>query len=204
MFFYIETIFRDPDHQQLIKIALEGISHFLVHHFSLVKNFLHVCSLIFFLGMGNIPEDIWSTQLSISKGSPPLPPSPAPRPLLELQKCAATVGTPPRLIITHFIQTFQKIEVKVPIFFSLKVKNLIPRNWVCQRSKTIAVEGMIFAFCFSKKYDISLLFLSNVWYQIGVGHSTDLPVSMSASDRYDNPIPTWFLAPTDCSIFQHS
>jgi hypothetical protein len=43
------------------------------------------------------------------------------------------------------------------IFFSLKVKNLIPRNWVWHRSKTIKVEGTIFAFGFSKKYDISLL-----------------------------------------------
>jgi hypothetical protein len=42
-------------------------------------------------------------------------------------------------------------------FFSLKVKNLIPRNRVRQRSKTIAVEGTIFAFGFSKKYDLSLL-----------------------------------------------
>jgi hypothetical protein len=40
-------------------------------------------------------------------------------------------------------------------FFSLKVKNSISR--VHQRSKTIAVEGTIFVFGFSKKYDISLL-----------------------------------------------
>jgi hypothetical protein len=37
------------------------------------------------------------------------------------------------------------------------VKNLIPRNRVCQLSKTIEVEGTIFAISFSKKYDISLL-----------------------------------------------
>ncbi len=43
------------------------------------------------------------------------------------------------------------------IFFSLNVKNSIPRNRVRQPSKTIAVEGPILAFGFSKKYDISLL-----------------------------------------------
>ncbi len=31
--FYIETILRDPDHQRLIKIAVEGMTHFLVHNF---------------------------------------------------------------------------------------------------------------------------------------------------------------------------
>jgi hypothetical protein len=30
MFFYIETIFRDLDRQQSIKIAVEGKTHFLV------------------------------------------------------------------------------------------------------------------------------------------------------------------------------
>ncbi len=61
--------------------------------FNFVKNCLHVCSLILFLGMGNIPEEIWS----ISKGCPPLSPapSPTPQPLFELQKWAATVGTSP-------------------------------------------------------------------------------------------------------------
>jgi hypothetical protein len=94
MFFYIETILRDPDQQRSTKIAVEGKTHFLVHNFNFVKNFLHVCSLFLFLGVGNVPEEIWSIKLSISKGSPPLPP-PLPRPLLELQKCAATMGTPP-------------------------------------------------------------------------------------------------------------
>ncbi len=37
--------------------------------FNFVKNFLHVCSLILFLGVRNIPEEIWS----ISKRCPPLP-----------------------------------------------------------------------------------------------------------------------------------
>ncbi len=30
MFFYIETIFRDPNCQRSIKIAVEGKTHFLV------------------------------------------------------------------------------------------------------------------------------------------------------------------------------
>ncbi len=79
-----------------------------------------------------------------------------------------------------YIQTFRKIEVQVSIFFSLKVKNSIPRNWVRQRSKTIVVEGMIFAFVF-RKNTIFHSFRSNVGYQISVGHSTDLPVSMPTS-----------------------
>jgi hypothetical protein len=33
LFFYIETIFRDPDCQQSIQIAEEGKTHFLVHNF---------------------------------------------------------------------------------------------------------------------------------------------------------------------------
>jgi hypothetical protein len=45
----------------------------------------------------------------------------------------------------------------VRCFFSLKAKNLIPRNRDRQRSTKIAVEGKIFAFGFTKKYDISLL-----------------------------------------------
>ncbi len=51
--------------------------------FNFVKNCLHVYSLILFLGVRNIPEVIWS----ISKGCPPLhpTPSPAPHPLLQLQ-----------------------------------------------------------------------------------------------------------------------
>jgi hypothetical protein len=43
------------------------------------------------------------------------------------------------------------------MFFSLKVKNSIPRNRYCQRSTKIAVEGKIFAFGFWKKSDLSLL-----------------------------------------------
>jgi hypothetical protein len=42
------------------------------------------------------------------------------------------------------------------MFFSLKVKNSIPRNRDRQRSTKIAVEGTIFAFGFLKKYDLSL------------------------------------------------
>jgi hypothetical protein len=61
------------------------------------------------------------------------------------------------LLKLKIMYKIRKIEVQVSIFFSLKVKNLIPRNQVRQRSKTIAVEGMIFVFGFSKKYGISLL-----------------------------------------------
>jgi hypothetical protein len=43
------------------------------------------------------------------------------------------------------------------MFFQIESEKFDPRNWVRQRSKTIAVEGTIFAFGFSKKYDISLL-----------------------------------------------
>ncbi len=43
------------------------------------------------------------------------------------------------------------------MFFLLKVKNSFPRNRYRQRSTKIAVEGKIFAFGFSKKYDLSLL-----------------------------------------------
>jgi hypothetical protein len=43
------------------------------------------------------------------------------------------------------------------MFFSLKVKNSIPRNRDRQRWTKIAVEGKIFAFGFSKKFDLSLL-----------------------------------------------
>jgi hypothetical protein len=60
MFFYIETIFRDPDCQRLIKIAVEGKTISLYIIFNFVKKFLHVWSLILFLGMGNIPEETWS------------------------------------------------------------------------------------------------------------------------------------------------
>jgi hypothetical protein len=74
MFFYIETIFRDPDRQRSIKIAVEGKTHFLV--------------------------------------------------------LRGIVGL---------------------VFFSLKVKNSVSRNRVRQQSKTIAVEGTIFAFGFLKK-----------------------------------------------------
>jgi hypothetical protein len=74
MFFYIETIFRDPDRQRSIKIAVEGKPIYLYIILNFVKNFLHV---ILFLGVGNIPEEIWS----ISKGCPPLPqPLPCPPP----------------------------------------------------------------------------------------------------------------------------
>jgi hypothetical protein len=113
-----------------------------------------VCSLILFLGVENISEEIWS----ISKGCPPLPPTPPPPPptLLELQKYASTVGTPQ----TNYCSLHLDISKYGGIgldFFSLKVKNSIPRNRVRQRWKTIAVEGMTFAFGFSKKYNISLL-----------------------------------------------
>ncbi len=54
-------------------------------------------------------------------------------------------------------QTFGKVGVECMMFFSLKVKNSIPRNRDRQRSTKIAVEGTIFAFDFSKKYDLSLL-----------------------------------------------
>ncbi len=60
MFFYIETIFRDPDHQRAIKIAVEGKPISLYIIFNFVKNILHVCSLILFLGVENISEEIWS------------------------------------------------------------------------------------------------------------------------------------------------
>jgi hypothetical protein len=65
-------------------------------------------------------------------------------------------------------------------FFSLKVKKSIPRNGVRHRSKLIEVEVSIFAFGFSKKFNISLI-RSNVGYSIGVGHSTGLPVSTPTS-----------------------
>jgi hypothetical protein len=44
-------------------------------------------------------------------------------------------------------------------------------------------KGTIFAFGFSKKYDISLL-LMNVGYWICVGQSTDLPVLMPTSGQH--------------------
>jgi hypothetical protein len=43
------------------------------------------------------------------------------------------------------------------MFFSLKVKNLIPRNRDRQQSTKITADGKTFAFGFSKKYDLSLL-----------------------------------------------
>jgi hypothetical protein len=43
------------------------------------------------------------------------------------------------------------------MFFSSKVKNFIPRYRDRQRSTKISVEGTIFAFGFSKKYDLLLL-----------------------------------------------
>jgi hypothetical protein len=43
------------------------------------------------------------------------------------------------------------------MFFSLKVQNSIPRNRDRQQSTKLVVEGKIFAFGFSKKYDLSLL-----------------------------------------------
>ncbi len=79
-----------------------------------------MCSLILFLGVGNIPGEIWS----ISKGCPPHPPTPPPPP------------TP-----------------------SFNYKSM-PRLWepiYCSLHLDIEVEGTIFAFGFSKKYDISLL-----------------------------------------------
>jgi hypothetical protein len=45
------------------------------------------------------------------------------------------------------------------MFFSLKVKNFIPRNQDRQRSTKIAVEGKIFAFGFLKKYELSFLLI---------------------------------------------
>jgi hypothetical protein len=59
-----------------------------------VKNFLYMWSLILFLGVGNIPEETWSIDCSFQLAKEVLP-SPAPHPLLELQKCAVTGGTPP-------------------------------------------------------------------------------------------------------------
>jgi hypothetical protein len=60
MFFYIETILRDPDHQRSIKIAVEGKTHIIVHNFQIWYNCLSVWYLILFLGVGNIPEEPWS------------------------------------------------------------------------------------------------------------------------------------------------
>jgi hypothetical protein len=56
-------------------------------------------------------------------------------------------------------QTFGKVGVEGTMFFSLKVKNSIPRNRDRQRSTKIAVEGTTFAFGFSKKYYLSLLLI---------------------------------------------
>ncbi len=58
--------------------------------------------------------------------------------------------------IKNYIQNSKNRGIGL-VFFSLKVKNSIPRNRVRQQSKTITVEATIFAFGFSKKYDISLL-----------------------------------------------
>jgi hypothetical protein len=58
MFFYTESIPRDPDRQRSIKIAVEGKTRILVHNFG--KNCLGVWSLILCLGVGNIPEEPWS------------------------------------------------------------------------------------------------------------------------------------------------
>ncbi len=55
-------------------------------------------------------------------------------------------------------QTFVKVGVECTMFFFI-VKNSIPRNRDRQRSTKIAVEGTIFAFGFSKKYDLSLLLI---------------------------------------------
>ncbi len=76
MFFYIGTIFRDPDRQRWINIEVEGPFPW--------TNFLHVWSLILFLDVGNIPEESRSIWFSISKGSPPLPPTPPPPPTPSL------------------------------------------------------------------------------------------------------------------------
>jgi hypothetical protein len=43
------------------------------------------------------------------------------------------------------------------MFFFIESENLIPRNQYRQRWIKIVVEGKIFAFGFSKKYDLSLL-----------------------------------------------
>ncbi len=110
------------------------------------KNFLHALSLILCLGLGNIPEEPWSIKLSISKGSSPLPRPPPPP--LNYRRVPPTgePPPPPRLIIGHFTQTFEKIEVQGAMFFSLKVKNFIPRNWYLQQSTKVAVfrKSMIF------------------------------------------------------------
>jgi hypothetical protein len=111
-----------------------------------------MCALI--SGRVKLPEEIWS----FSKGCPPLPPTPPPPPTPSLNyRSVPRPWEPPQ---TYYCSLHLDISKNRGIrldFFSLKVKNSIPRNWVCQRSKTIAVEGTIFAFGFSKKYDISLL-----------------------------------------------
>jgi hypothetical protein len=88
-----------------------------------VKNFLHV---ILFLGLGDIPEEIWSIS-TISKGCPPLtPPLPAPHPLLKLQKWATTVGAPPdyvknnRDLPRRFQRSKKKCSLSILHFFLCK------------------------------------------------------------------------------------
>jgi hypothetical protein len=61
------------------------------------------------------------------------------------------------VVTAYYLTPLEKSRYRARCFFSLKVKNLIPRNRVCQQSKTIAVDGTIFAYSFSKKYNISLL-----------------------------------------------
>jgi hypothetical protein len=59
----------------------------------------------------------------------------------------------------HQHRPLDKSRYRAQCFFSLKVKNSIPRNWDRQRSTKIAMEGKIFAFGFSKKYDLALLLI---------------------------------------------
>ncbi len=82
-------------------------------------------------------------------------------------------------VSAYYLRPLGRQGVEGTMIFFIESKNLIPRNRDCQRSTKIAVEGTIFAFGFLKKYDLSIL--SKVGYQIGVGHSTDLSVSMPNS-----------------------
>jgi hypothetical protein len=66
------------------------------------------------------------------------------------------------------------------MFFSLKVKTLIPINWDRQQLTMIEVEGTIIGFEFSKKYDLSLLPTSGREFD-HCQASTDLQVSMPTS-----------------------
>ncbi len=79
--------------------------------FNFVKNCLHVCSLILFLGLGNIPEEIWS----ISKGCLPLPsppPLPRPPPPPWITEVSRDRGNPPRLTSRPIPRLFQRSKEK--------------------------------------------------------------------------------------------